>query len=147
MPETKTRATDIAVNDFLAAAPAPQKRADSATLIGLMQAATGAAPRMWGPSIIGFGRYSYRYESGHGGEACIVGFSPRKAEFSIYLNGTFEPEVEPLRAALLEKLGPHRMGKGCLYLKRLAGIDLAVLDELVRLSVATIRARWPDPAS
>ena len=147
MPETKTRATEIAVEDFLATVPDAQKRADSATLIALMQAATGAPARMWGPSIVGFGRYLYRYELGHGGEACIVGFSPRKAEFSIYLNGTFEPEVEPQRAALLEKLGPHRMGKGCLYLRRLANIDLAVLDQLVRLSVATIRARWPDPAS
>lgn len=144
MAEAKTRPTDVAVEEFLAQVEDPQKRADSRVLIELMQRITGQPPRMWGPNIIGFGKYHYRYESGHEGDSCLAGFSPRKAEFSVYLNGTYHPGIDVPRDALLKTLGKHRMGKGCLYVKRLDGLDLAVLEKLVRLSVDALRERYPD---
>lgn len=143
MAETRTRPTGVAVEAFLAQVEDPQKRADSQVLIELMQRVTGHPPKMWGPSIIGFGTYHYKYDSGHEGESCLAGFSPRKAEFSIYLNGTYEPDIAAGRDALLERLGKHRMGKGCLYVKRLEGLDMEVLEQLVRLSYEVVRKRYP----
>jgi Domain of unknown function (DU1801) len=97
---------------------------------------TGWEPRLWGPSMVGFGRYVYRYDSGHGGESLATGFSPRKAELSLYgLLGADD--------ALLAQLGPHRAGKGCLYVKRLAAVDEGVLRGLIRAGVAALSARWP----
>jgi hypothetical protein len=140
MAETKTR--EPTVERFLETLDDPQKRLDSDSLVTLMQKITGKAPAMWGSSIVGFGRYHYKYDSGHEGESCLVGFSPRKAEFSIYLNGSHWPEQVPARDELLQRLGKHRMGKGCLYVKRLEGIDLAVLERLIRQSVEAIRHRY-----
>jgi hypothetical protein len=127
MAETKTRPTDVAVEEFIAKVDDPQKRADSHVLVEMMQRLTGDKPKMWGPTIIGFGSYHYKYASGHEGDACMAGFSPRKAEFSIYLS----PEPTEKRDALLARLGKHRMGKGCLYVKRLDGLDMNVLEQLV----------------
>lgn len=138
MARTKTRATDVAVGEFIAQVEDPQKRADSAVLIEMMSKMTGAPPKMWGPSIIGFGSYHYKYASGHEGDACLAGFSPRKAEFSIYL----WPEPVEWRDALLAKLGKHRMGKGCLYVKRLSDIDLDILEQLIQRSVDTCRSTY-----
>lgn len=127
MAETKTKPTDVSVEEFIAGVEDPQKRADSQVLIEMMSRLTGEKARMWGPSIVGFGSYHYKYASGHEGDSCIAAFSPRKAEFSIYLS----PEPTEKRDALLAKLGRHRMGKGCLYVKRLEGLDLKVLERLV----------------
>jgi hypothetical protein len=142
---TKTRATDDSVGAFLAQVEDPQKRADSNRLIELMGKVTGQAPKLWGSSIVGFGNYHYRYASGTEGDSCLAGFSPRKAEFSIYLTGTYFPGVEATRDRLLQGLGKHRMGKGCLYVKRLDDIDMGVLERLVRLSVDELRKAYPEP--
>jgi hypothetical protein len=111
-------------------------------LIELMGRVTGHPAVMWGAGIIGFGRYHYRYESGHEGDACLVGFSPRRAEFSIYMSGLNGPPGEQQRDELLKLLGRHRMGKGCLYLKRVDDIDMVVLERLLRLSAETLTTRY-----
>lgn len=139
MAETKTRPTGDSVGAFIAQAEDPQKRADSAVLIDMMARITGEEPKMCGPSIVGFGRYHYKYDSGHEGDSCLAAFSPRKAEFSIYL----WPEAADWREKLLTRLGKHRMGKGCLYVKRLDAIDLEVLEELIQLSYDAARKRYP----
>ncbi|MEO6395700.1 MAG: DUF1801 domain-containing protein [Devosia sp.] len=138
MAETKTKPTSVAVHEYIAQIEDAQQRADSAVLLEMMRKITGEEPRMWGPSIVGFGTYHYKYASGHEGDSCIAGFSPRKAEFSIYL----WPEAQPWREELLAKLGKHRMGKGCLYVKRLENIDMEVLEQLVRRSVKVTHDRY-----
>jgi hypothetical protein len=138
MAETKTRPTQMQVADFIEAAPDAVRRDDAKTLVALMARVTGEEPVMWGPSIIGFGSYHYRYESGHEGDACRMGFSPRKAELVLYvLNGS------PEQAAQLARLGRHKTGKSCLYVKRLADVDMAVLEELLRDQLAWMDARYP----
>ena len=112
-------------------------------LIELMQRVTAEPPVLWG-SIIGFGSYHYRYQSGREGDAMLAGFAPRKAEFSIYLHGTYLPEQAAARQLLLERLGPHRIGKACLYVKRLSDIDLDILEQLVALSVEGLRSHYTD---
>ena len=138
MAETKTRPTQMQVADFIEAAPDAVRRDDAKTLVALMARVTGEEPVMWGSSIIGFGSYHYRYESGHEGEACRMGFSPRKAELVLYvLNGS------PEQAAQLARLGRHKTGKSCLYVKKLADVDMAVLEELLRDQLAWMDARYP----
>jgi len=138
MAETKTKPTTMQVADFIDAAPDAVRREDARTLVALMTRITGEEPMMWGPSIIGFGSYHYRYESGHAGEACRMGFSPRKNELVLYvLNGTPEQEAQ------LARLGKHKTGKSCLYIKKLADVDMAVLEELVRDQLASMDARYP----
>ena len=142
MANTQTAVTGTDVNRFLAGVENAQKRADSLKLLEMMSRVTGEKPKLWG-SIVGFGRYHYKYDSGHEGETCLVGFSPRKAAFSIYLLGNYFPEVEGRRQQLLSKLGKHSMGKGCLYVKKLADVDETVLEELVTMSVKKLRERYP----
>lgn len=142
MAEQKTKPDTGDVDAFLAQVDDPAKRADSYRLIELMSAVAGEKPVLWG-TMIGFGRYHYRYASGHEGEAFLIGFAPRKAEFSIYLMGTYLPEEIARRDRLLARLGRHRMGKACLYAKRLDDIDMDVLRELAEISVATLRAAYP----
>jgi hypothetical protein len=138
MPENKTQPTEASVDCFIDAVADETRRADARTLAALMTGVTGEAPRMWGPSIIGFGSYRYRYDSGHGGEMCRIGFSPRKTELVLYaLNGS------PGQEAQLARLGKHKTGKGCLYIKKLADVDMAVLEELVRDQLAVMGARYP----
>jgi hypothetical protein len=137
MAENKTKATNVSVEAFLASVPDANKRADALALIDMMQTATGEEPVMWGPSIIGFGSYHYRYESGREGDSPIVGFSPRKTALVLYIVTGFR-EAEPL----LAKLGKHTTGKSCLYVKRLADVDLAVMRKLVDQSVAAVRAKY-----
>jgi hypothetical protein len=137
MAEAKTKPTAASVGRFLSPLDAA-RRADAEALIDMMRRATGAEPKLWGPSIVGFGTYHYRYASGHEGDSCLVGFSPRKAEFSIYLAPGFDD-----LAPLLARLGKHRMGKGCLYVKRLADVDRAVLAQLIDRSVAHLRKTYP----
>jgi len=115
----------------------PLRRAEAERLLAVFGEATGWEPRLWGSAIVGFGRYVYRYESGHGGESLATGFSPRKAELSLYgLIGGAEAE------ALLPRLGPHRVGKGCLYVRRLAAIDEGVLRALIRAGRDGVEQRW-----
>ncbi|NIJ21844.1 hypothetical protein FHS95_003555 [Sphingomonas naasensis] len=138
MAETRTRPTEMRVTDFIEAAPDAVRREDAKTLVELMSRISGEEPRMWGPSIIGFGSYHYRYESGHEGDACRLGFSPRKTELVLYvLNGSSAQE------ALLARLGKHKTGKACLYIKKLADVDMGVLEELVRDALAAMDARYP----
>ena len=133
----KTKATGADVAAFLDAVEGEERRADCAALVAMMSRVTGEPPLLWGPSIVGFGRYHYRYASGHEGDAPLAGFSPRAKEFSIYLNCDDAP-----RAALLAKLGKHRMAKSCLYVKRLADVDAAVLEALVRHAAEDVRQRY-----
>lgn len=130
MSDLKTRPTTRSVRAFLAKVPDDTRRQDCLTVARLMEEATGAPPVMWGQTIVGFGRYRYRYESGREGEWMIVGFSPRKHDLTLYLM----PGVERF-PDLLAKLGPHRTGRSCLYLKRLADVDLKVLRRLIRDAV------------
>jgi hypothetical protein len=115
--------------------PDEARREDARRLCGLLADWTGEPPAMWGTSIVGFGSYHYRYESGHGGTAALVGFSPRKANLVLYLVGG----VEDRHRKLLERLGPHKTGKGCLYLKRLDDVDHEVLRQLVDRTVRVHR--------
>ncbi|MDF2382994.1 DUF1801 domain-containing protein [Nostoc ellipsosporum NOK] len=138
MAELKTRATEIQVADFIAAVPDATRRADAEAVCAMMARLTGAPPKMWGPSIIGFGRYTYRYDSGRTGEMCRIGFSPRKAELVLYvLDGNAD------QSEVLGRLGRHRTGKGCLYIKRLADVDADVLEEIVRAKIARMDAAYP----
>jgi hypothetical protein len=136
MAENKTKPTAISVSAFLEACNNEAQRSDCKALVRLMQKATGSKPRMWGPSIVGFGSYHYVYESGREGDAPIVGFSPRRAANVLYGAIGFEGSE-----ALLSKLGKHSTGKGCLYIKKLADIDVKVLETLIERSVAATRAR------
>ncbi len=130
MAETKTRPTAVRVDDFIAGLEKPVRRADAAVLREMMERVTGKPATMWGPTIIGFGAYHYRYESGHEGDACQVGFAPRAANLVLYVGGF--PEYD----RLLEKLGKHKRSKACLYLNKLADVDLGVLEEIVRKTYA-----------
>ena len=137
MPDNKTKPTGIVVRTFLDSVPDADKRADALTLIDMMQSATGEQPVMWGPSIIGFGSYHYRYASGREGDSPIVGFSPRNAALVLYIVTGFRG-AEPL----LARLGKHTTGKSCLYVRRLADVDLGILRQLVDQSVAAVRAKY-----
>jgi hypothetical protein len=131
----KTLPTGEDAEAFIAAVPDATRRDDARTLCALLTEWTGEPPVMWGPSIVGFGRYHYRYESGHEGTAALVGFSPRKTNLVVYLVGG----VEDRYPKLLERLGTHKTGKGCLYVKRLEDIDREVLRELVERTVRVHR--------
>jgi hypothetical protein len=120
---------------FLAAVPDEARREDARTLCRLLADWTGETPAMWGTSIVGFGSYHYRYDSGHEGTAALVGFSPRKAHLVLYLVGG----VTDRYSKLLERLGPHKTGKGCVYLKRLNDVDREVLRELVERTLRVHR--------
>lgn len=141
MAENKMQETTENVMDFVGKIEDDKKRQDAQRLIQLFSEETGNAPKMWGTTIIGFGRYHYKYASGHEGDAAPVGFSPRKVQFSIYLS---QPDNEK-RASQLTRLGKHKMGKGCLYIKKLDDIDESVLKELVQDSVNYIKETYPDP--
>jgi hypothetical protein len=136
MAENKTKATDLSVAAFIAGLADAGKRTDALALVQLMQGATGEKPRMWGPSIVGFGSYHYVYESGREGDMPVVGFSPRKAASVLYGVTGFDGAE-----GLLAKLGRHTTGKGCLYIKKLSDVDQKVLASLVVKSVAAKRAR------
>lgn len=139
----KTQATTADVDAFLAAIPDPGRREDCQRIRALMEAATGAPARLWGPSIVGFGVYHYRYESGREGDWMVTGFSPRKNDLTLYIMPGFARYE-----ALMAKLGKHKTGKSCLYIKRLADVDMAVLETLVRDSVAEMAPQRTDvPAS
>jgi hypothetical protein len=135
MADNKTTPTKVSVATFIDALTDPVRRSDAKALIKLMQKASGEEPRMWGPSIIGFGSYHYKYESGREGDMPVIAFSPRKAATVLYgLTGFGEA------TALLAKLGKHSTGKGCLYIKKLADVDQHALEALIVKSLAAKRA-------
>jgi len=127
----KTQKNDASVVDFLNSVPDERKRADSFAVLELMREVTGEEPAMWGDSIVGFGSYRYKYASGRQGDWMLTGFSPRKQNLTLYIMSGFD-DYE----SLLADLGKHKTGKACLYIKKLEDIDLVVLRELVRQSVA-----------
>jgi hypothetical protein len=142
--QAKTQATKASVTAYLDSIEDDARRRDCKALVALMRKATGCPPVMWGPSIVGFDRYRYTYASGNSGESCIVGFAPRKGDLTIYMVPGYEDEATKER---LSRLGKHKTGKACLYVKRLADIRVDVLEELVRSAVVETRRRWPDAAS
>lgn len=134
MAKNKTIETEVSVADFIHSyVENEQKKSDSFQLLELMQAWSGFEPKMWGPTIIGFGSYHYKYASGHEGDAPLIGFSPRKAEFSLYV---FSPTDE--NKHLLESLGKFKIGKACIYVKKLADIDISTLEKLCKTTIAYI---------
>ena len=136
MAENKTRKTGASVEEFLASVENKRRREDGFTLLEMMKEITGLEPEMWGPSIIGFGDYHYRYESGREGDIFLTGFSPRKQSLSLYVMDGFDGRDE-----LLDKLGKHRKSVSCLYINKLADVDLDVLRELVRKSYEHSKAQ------
>ena len=139
--ELKTKATEVRVADYIAALPEAARREDAAKLDALYRKVTGLGAKMWGPSIIGYGSYDYKYDSGREGSFCRAGFSPRKGAHTLYVLGGLA-ESPPV-AALLSKLGKHTTGKGCLYIKKLADVDVAVVEQLVALSWERMNAQYP----
>lgn len=137
MAETKTKANSASVAEYLASRASALQLEDCHQLITLLSDVTGQQATMWGPSIVGFGRYRYTYDSGHSGEAPLTGFAIRGRDIVIYLlaEGTGQEQ-------LLQQLGKHKMGKACLYVKRLADLDIAVLKQLAVNSVAEIQRRY-----
>jgi hypothetical protein len=140
--ENKTKPTETPVDEFIAAVEHPVRRADAEVLDELFRRVTGEEPAMWGPTMVGYGSYHYEYDSGHHGDALAAGFSPRKASLSLYgLIG------QPEASALLEQLGKHKLGKGCLYVNKLADVDLAVLEQLVRTGYRYVTEELDQPRS
>lgn len=138
MSQNKTQATSASVADFIASVEHSVRRADAEALDTLFREVTGFAPVMWGPSIIGYGRYHYRYASGREGDFLATGFSPRKANLSIYIMpgyGNFD--------TIMARLGKHKTGRSCLYVNKLADIDMGVLAELIRAGLCDLDSHWP----
>lgn len=136
MAELKTRVNQTSVTKFLKSIKDPDRRRDCLTVVDLMRKATGAEPRMWGSSIVGFGSYHYVYDSGREGDWFLTGFSPRKQNLTLYIMSGFRKHD-----SLLKKLGKHKTGKSCLYINRLEDIDVSILRTLVRESVKETRKR------
>ena len=135
MAELKTKKTDASVQAFLDAVEHPTRREDSYAILNMMREITGVEPAMWGPSIVGFDTYHYRYASGQEGEWPVVGFAPRKRNLTLYIMSGFDAYD-----GLLSRLGKYKTGKSCLYINKLADVDLEALRELVRQSVDHVRA-------
>ncbi len=136
--EQKTKVTDNSVFEFIETVDSLKKREDAYKLLKIFQEASGFEPKMWGPSIIGFGSYHYKYDTGHEGDAPLVGFSPRKAKISLYF-ATGDQE----REKTLERLGKHTKGKACVYINKLADIDEEVLKELIKQSIKFLQNLYP----
>lgn len=139
MYELKTKETDNSVIEFIETVENPKKKEDAYKLLDIFTDTTGFPAKMWGTSIIGFGSYHYKYASGHEGDAPLVGFSPRKAKTSLY----FAPG-ESKRAEMLERFGKHTTGKACVYINKIADIDIAVLQELIIASVDFLKETYPE---
>lgn len=137
MAENKTKPTDASIDDYIASRANEQQRADCQELMALLEKVTHQQPTMWGPSIVGYGSYRYTYESGRTGEAPLAGFAIRGPELVLYVIADGDKQK-----SLLSQLGKHRMGKACLYFKRLAGLDKQALEQLVTNSVAAVKQRY-----
>ena len=138
MAENKTKPTGASVDEYLASRASPEQLADCKALMAMCRRVTKQRPKMWGPSIVGYGSYAYRYESGHSGESCLAAFAIRGRDLVVYLS----PDA-PGQAELRRKLGKHTMGKSCLYFKRLADLDAEVLEALIAGSAADAKRRYP----
>jgi hypothetical protein len=138
MSAPKTKPTKVSVDGHIAAIANDEQRNDAQRLVVLMRKVTRQEPRMWGPSIVGFGSYHYKYATGHEGDSAITGFAARGRELVVYIAEAFEG-----REVLLAKLGEHRTGKVCVYIRRLANVDLKVLEKLIALSIADTKSRYP----
>jgi len=138
MAENKTKPSSLNVESFLAAIKDEKKRVDCEKLADIFRQVTDFVPVMWGPDIVGFGSYHYKYPSGREGDAPLTGFSPRKEAISIYLTAGFI-HLSPL----MEKLGKYKTGKGCLYVKKIEDIDLKVLEQLIRASIEYLKKLYP----
>ncbi len=142
MAKTKTKPTKVSVRSFISAVENETRREDAKTLLKLFEKATGWKAKMWGPTIVGFGAYHYTYDTGHSGSICAVGFSPRKANLVVYVSDF------PGKADLLRKLGKHKGGlEQCLYINKLADVDTAVLEKILRAGVVATKNTWPVTAS
>jgi len=139
MYEPKTKETNNSVIEFIEEIENPKKREDAYKLLDLFTEVTGYEAKMWGPSIIGFGAYHYKYKTGHEGDAPLAAFSPRKAKVSLY----FAPD-DPQREALLNNLGKHTTGKSCVYINKLADVDVNVLRSLIENTVKLMKESYPD---
>lgn len=137
MPEAKTKPTTQSVADFLNAVEPEHKRKDCFEIVKMMEEITGEKATMWGPSIVGFGKYHYKYESGHEGESCLTGFSPRKNSITLYVMGGIQDNQD-----LLAKLGKHKVSKGCVYIQALEDVDQPVLGKLIQKSVTYIKEKY-----
>ena len=137
MAEAKTRPGALTTEEFLAATD-PARQSEARQLLALFQEVTGHEPVVWGGTMLGFGRYAYRYASGHAGESLATGFAPRRAELVLYGLATGPEQTETLA-----RLGKHRLGKACLYLRRLEGVDRTALAQLIRAGLKGLAARWP----
>ena len=135
MAELKTKKTEQSVNDFLNKIADAQRREDCFALAKLMEEATGCEPKMWGPSIVGFDSYHYKYESGREGDWLMTGFSPRKQDLTLYIMLGFEKHGD-----LMKQLGKHRTAKSCLYIKRLSDVHVPTLKKLIKASVKDLKA-------
>jgi hypothetical protein len=138
MAEAKTIPTNQSVEAYIDQIQDQQVREDCLTLSRLMKTLTGSAPKMWGPNIVGFGKYHYKYPSGHEGEICLIGFSPRKQNISLYVLAGFVGQTE-----LLQNLGKHKAGKGCLYVKALKDIDMNTLESIIKKSIDFLKKKYP----
>jgi len=138
MAEIKTKPTEVTADDFIAAVENPVRREEAKTVCAMMERITGEPPRMWGPSIIGFGSYHYKYDSGHEGTMCRLGFSPRKAQLVLYI-----VTQDPGQSGQLARLGKHKTGQSCLYINTLADVDMGVLEEMTRDALAYMNAKYP----
>lgn len=136
MAENKTKPTGASVDDYLASRASEQQHADCRQLMTLLERITRQPPHMWGPSIVGYGSYRYTYDSGHSGEAPVAGFAIRGRDLVVYIDAESETQ-----RSLLARLGKHRIGKSCLYFKRLSDLDQSVLEQLVTNSVAEVKRR------
>jgi hypothetical protein len=133
--EAKTRPTKASVTQFLNKIPDAARREDCFAVAKMMEELTGSKPRMWGPSIVGFGTYHYKYASGHEGDWPVAAFSPRKQDLTLYLMPGFDKREE-----LMSQLGKHRTGKSCLYIKRLSDIHIPTLKKLIKISIKDLEA-------
>lgn len=140
MYELKTKQTENSVIEFIESVENVKKREDAYRLLDIFTETTGYEAKMWGPSIIGFGSYHYKYDSGHEGDAPLVGFSPRKSKISLYF-----ATGDTKREQLLQQFGKHTAGKACVYINKVADIDVDVLRALITQSVAFLRATYPNP--
>jgi Domain of unknown function (DU1801) len=138
MAEAKTNATDASVESYIEARASASQRADCLALMSLFGRITGETPKMWGPSIVGYGSYAYRYESGRTGESCMTGFAIRGKDLVVYLLAEGGKQ-----SILLSRLGQHKIGKSCLYFKRLADLDVSVLESLITDSLVELQRRYP----
>lgn len=138
MAENKTQATDADVTGFIAQVEPDRRRTDSERLMDIFAEVTGYEPKMWGPTIVGYGSYHYKYDSGREGDFLATGFSPRKANLTLYIMpgyGDYKP--------ILDRLGKHKLGKSCLYINKLDDVDEDVLKELIRTGLGDLNKKWP----